>query len=69
MKKSYRGHEIEVTREPSMMGDKMLFWSIIRESDGYAGSDTVRDFVGYLKEQVDAELAEKDPWAEGGDSG
>lgn len=71
MKVSYRGYEIEVYREESLGGWENLYWSIFRESDGYeadsgfsTGSDTVRDFVGYMKERVDAELADDNPWGE-----
>jgi len=73
MKASYRGYDIDVHRERSMGGDVLLYYSIFRQSDGYeatsgfsTGSDTVREFIGYMKERVDAELAEADPWDEKG---
>jgi hypothetical protein len=71
MKASYRGYDIDVHRERSMGGDVLLYYSIFRQSDGYeatsgfsTGNDTVRDFIGMMKERVDNELAEDDPWEE-----
>jgi hypothetical protein len=71
MKTSYKGHEIVVERSESMMGDEMLFYSIFRESDGFecesnfsSGSETKEEFTELLKERVDAELSEADPWGE-----
>lgn len=71
MRVSYRGHEITCTREPSMSGEKLLFWSIFRESDQYEcdsgfsyDSSRVSEFVGCLKQRVDSELSENDPWME-----
>lgn len=71
MKTSYKGHEISVDRSESMTGDEMLFYGIFRESDGFecasgfsSGTETETEFTQILKERVDAELAEEDPWAE-----
>lgn len=71
MKTSYRGYEIEVHREKCMGGWENLYLTIMRESDGKyvedsftEGSDTVPDFIGYMKERIDAELADEDPWGE-----
>ena len=71
MRQVYRGHEIDVRRERSLGGDMLLYMTIIRESDGYicedtfsSGADTVRDMMRYMRERVDAELAEPDPWLE-----
>lgn len=71
MRAIYRGHEIKVWRERCMAGYPLLYYSIFRESDGYEctsgfteGADTVRDFLGYMRERVDAELADPDPWLE-----
>lgn len=71
MKLIYKGHEIEVTRDRSMAGYSMLFYSVFRQSDGYEctsgfseGDETVRGFTGILRERIDAELAEVDPWGE-----
>lgn len=69
MKVLYRGHEIEVKREKCMGGWSLLYYNIFRTSDGYEcasgfteDSSPVRTYVGYMKERVDAELAEQDPW-------
>ncbi len=69
MKVSHRGHEIEVKRDRCMGGWSVLYYSIFRESDGYEclsgfteDTSSVREYVGYMKERIDAELAEKDPW-------
>lgn len=71
MKVIYRGHEIEAKRERSMGGDRLLYFSVFRESDGLecvsgftTGDDAVADFIGYLKNRVDAELATSAPWEE-----
>lgn len=65
MKTIYRGHEIDVRREKSMAGYSMLFYSIFRESDGYEvtsgfsdSDDSVSDMIGYMKERLDAEIAD-----------
>lgn len=71
MKAKYRGHEISVWREKCLAGYPLLYYSIFRCSDGYEctsgyseGSDKVSDFMGYMKERIDAELADADPWLE-----
>lgn len=71
MKVDYRGFEITVTREKCMGGWDQLFYSIFRKSDLYEctsgfseGSDTVDEYIGYMKERIDAELKEDDPWGE-----
>lgn len=73
MKLVYKGHEIDVHREKCLGGYTLLYYSIFRVSDGYEclssfedSAEKVRDMVGYLKERVDAELAEEDPWNENG---
>lgn len=73
MKQTYRGYEIDVRRERSLGGDILLYFSVFRQSDGYegtsgftTGSDTVRDYVRYMRERIDAELASEDPWGERG---
>ena len=69
MKISYRGPEIDVKREPCMGGWPLLYYSIFRESDGYEclcgfteDTSAVRTYIGYMKERVDAELADQEPW-------
>lgn len=71
VKASYRGHEISVTRERCLAGYPILYYSIVRESDGYEcmsgledSSETVRDKVRQLRERIDNELIEDDPWCE-----
>ena len=63
MKVIYRNCEIECTREKSLSGDVMLFYSVfdlgVHEKDleitsGFSeGEDTIRDYVKYLKKVVD----------------
>jgi hypothetical protein len=72
MKAVHRGHDIDVHREKSMGGDMLLYYSIFRQSDGYecasgfsTGSDTVKDFMDMMKERIDAELADPQPWGTG----
>ena len=71
MKSIYRGHEIEVTRDRCLGGWQQMYYSIFRVSDGYEclsgfedSAETVRDKMKQLKERVDAELKEADPWEE-----
>ena len=71
MKQIYRGHEIDVRRERSLGGDVLLYFSVFRVSDGYecesnftTGGETVRQYVRYMRERIDAELAADDPWGE-----
>jgi len=71
MKVSYRGFEIDAYRERSLGGEVLLYWSIFRESDQYEcdsgftyDSSPVKTYVGYLKQRVDAEMEELDPWQE-----
>ena len=67
----HKGHEITVTREKSMAGYSMLYYSVFRVSDGHEctsgfsdSSETIKKFTGMMKERIDAELAEDDPWGE-----
>jgi len=67
----HRGHTIEVRREECLGGWPMLYYSIIRDSDGYfcvdncsESDDYVRDWIKGLKVMIDAELEEDDPWGE-----
>lgn len=71
MKVVHRGHEIDVRRERCMAGYSLLYFSIFRQSDRFEctsghqdSGETVRDLVKQLRERVDAELAEADPWME-----
>lgn len=69
MKTVYRGHEIEVNRERCLGGYDQLYYSIFRVSDGFEcmsgfedSAETVRDKMKQLKERVDNELTEANPW-------
>lgn len=71
MKAIYKGHEIEAKRERCLAGYALLYWSIFRQSDGFEydsgcedSAETVRSMIGILKERVDNELQEDDPWLE-----
>lgn len=73
MKSTHRGHTIEVRREECLGGWPLLYFTIIRDSDGYFCEDsfedseeTVRDKIKQLKARIDAELEECDPWEEEG---
>jgi len=61
----YKGFDIRVVREMSMGAGMHLYFTVIRKSDGYIvedafteGSDTVREYIGYMKERVDGFLAD-----------
>ncbi len=71
MKVTYKGYQIEAKREKCLGGWTLLYYSVFRVSDLYEclsdfsyGEDTVRDWIKMLKERVDAELLEGDPWGE-----
>lgn len=75
MKATYRGYEITVKRERCLGGWELLYFTIIRISDGYICEDSftedtspVRTYLKYMRERVDAELLEDDPWCEASDS-
>jgi hypothetical protein len=65
MKVVYRGHRIDAYRERAMGGWMNLYFSVFRVSDGLevtsgftSGSDTVRDYIRYMKERVDGFIAD-----------
>lgn len=67
----HRGYTIEVRREECLGGWPMLYTTIIRDSDQYIAAEfpedsgeKVRDQIRYMKERIDNELAEEDPWDE-----
>ena len=71
MKVDYKGYDIEVTREKSCAGYMLLYFNIFRKSDGYEclssfedSEETVRDKIAQLKERIDNEHKEDDPWME-----
>lgn len=67
----YRGYELTVNREKNILGDELCFWTIFRDADGYEADssfsyddDTEETWIETLKERVDNELLEDDPWEE-----
>lgn len=61
----------DVNREQSLGGDSLLYYSIFRLIDGYectsgfsSGSETEEEFTQLMRERIDAELQEDDPWME-----
>lgn len=69
MKRSYKGYDIEVTKEKSMGRDVLLYYSIFRQSDGLEccsgftyGDESVSEFIKHMKDRVDGELKTKAPW-------
>lgn len=61
---TYRGYKIEVEREEAMGGWENLYYRIIRVSNGHfvvdnftTGEDTEEEYIGYMKEWIDEELA------------
>src|SRR5271157_22847 len=60
----YRGFEIDAHREKCMAGYPLLYFTVYRVVDGWCleesyteGSDTVREYIGYMKKRVDAYIA------------
>ena len=63
MKVNYKNCEIECTREKTLSGDTLLFFDVfdiaahdpgLEITSGYSeGEDTVREYIGHLKEVVD----------------
>lgn len=71
MRAIYRGYEIIVTREECLAGYSLLYISVFRLSDGFEcvadvedSGETVRSMIKYMKQRIDAELKEEDPWGE-----
>lgn len=65
MKRIYRGHEITVEREPTLVSDDALHLNIFRLSDGfqvaatpYYGDETVQEMVKHMENRVDNEIEE-----------
>jgi hypothetical protein len=71
MKAIYRGYEIDVRRERSLGAGILLYYTVVRESDGFIcvdgfeGSDTpVREMIKYLKVDIDDSFLVDDYWNE-----
>lgn len=69
MKVMYRECEIECTRDKSLSGDTLLFYSIFK--DGYEitsgfseGEDTVKEWMKSLKKMVDDYIENPEDWEE-----
>lgn len=67
MKATYKGHEIEVTREKCLGGWSQIYFSVFRDgrecTSGFTSDESpVREYMGYMKDRVDAELALAKPW-------
>jgi len=65
MKVNYRGFEIDAHREKCMAGYPLLYFYVMRISDGFfvedsytEGSDRVVDYIGYMKDRVDGFIAD-----------
>lgn len=57
---TYRGFEVHVTRAKSRAGYKLIYFHVVRESDGFMledsysdSADTVRTWVRMMKSRVD----------------
>lgn len=64
----YRGHKVTLTREECMGGWEMTYF-YITDADGFElecdfseGEDTLDEYVSYMKERIDGELADDNPW-------
>jgi hypothetical protein len=71
MKAIYRGYEIDVRRERSLGAGILLYYTVIRESDGFICDDgcedsatPVREMIKYLKEDIDDSFLVDDYWNE-----
>lgn len=67
----YKGYEICASREDCMAGYELLYFSIYRISDGYEcvasfedSAETIDNKIQQLKERIDNEHKEDDPWME-----
>ena len=71
MTKSYKGYTLEVYRDKCLGGWDQLYFSIMRDSDGFEcvsnfeeSNEKVNDKMKQLKHRVDGEEKEVDPWGE-----
>ena len=72
MKVIYKGFEIEVKREQALGGWDNLYFSVFRLSDSWCfedsfteGSDTVKDYIGYMKKRIDDYLENPKDYEDG----
>lgn len=68
LKATYKGYELEVSKEKCMGGWSMVYFNIYAP-DGYEcvadfteDNSPLRTHMKWLKERVDEELASDDPW-------
>lgn len=71
MTATYRGYEISVKREKCLSGWQMLYFSVMRLSDGWFcmdsfedSAETVRGKMKQMKRRIDNEHTTDDPWCE-----
>lgn len=71
MTTEYKGYEIKAEREECMAGYELLYFSIYRIKDGFEclssfedSAETIEDKIEELKERIDNEHKEDDPWME-----
>jgi hypothetical protein len=71
MTTTHRGHTIDVTRVHSRKAGWLLRFRIVRLSDGFECDGgfvkthaTVRQHTAFLKDEIDFELDNPDPWYE-----
>jgi hypothetical protein len=71
VKTVYKGYEIDVHRDKCLGGWSQLYYSIFRISDGFEclssfedSAETIRSMIKNLKERIDNEENEADPWGE-----
>ena len=69
----HKGHRIKVGLDPIF---EILQYSIVRTADGYVclggaedSDETVSGKIRHLKQRIDGELLEADPWGEAETSG
>ena len=68
MKATYRGFTITAKRERALGGWENLYYSVVSPTGRFVvdsfttGDDTVREYIGYMKERIDAELADDPEW-------
>lgn len=69
MKTVYKGFEVEVKREKCLAGYPMLYFTVMRQSDGWYmidsfsdSEDTVREMIADLKKSVDDYLENPEDW-------